>query len=563
MFVRPSKLRHVYGEEQKQRFEELRPSTLTSEGHLVKSNGSFVAFNWNISSGSALCVLGINETGRLPQGHALIKGHSSNILDFDFNPFNGQQILTSCEDTFIRLWEFPAAGLQEDIVEPLAVLRGHGRKVGLVTFNPAAAYICASSSFDYTVKVWNIETATAAYSVGPLTETCLSLAWDPTARLLGTTWRDKRARVIDPRSQLIAQEFQAHEGGKASKFCWINESTGFTCGFSKQSERQYCLWDIRDTTRPLTQQIIDQASGVLMPFFDADTGLLFLAGKGDGNIRYYEVVNTEPYIHFIESYKSTTPCQGVSFIPKRKVDVSKCEVMRAVKLSTTAVDLISFIVPRRVEGFQEDLYPDCVGTVPGCRAAQWVEGNVTLPPKFSMNIGEEAMKQAEVAFKPAPPQSEGLIPLKSAQINAVKPATKEEETLKAALVASQTQISALQAEIASLKDHLFTAQGSLNQSKSRNIELQAALNQAQADLYQATATLTALREAEAQAKANSEYQLNLVDALKQEKDQIKEETEQARMELEEQRRKVEGRETELERVKAELAALRMPLAEPQ
>lgn len=28
-----------------------------------------------------------------------------------------------------------------------------------------------------------------------------------------------------------------------------------------------------------------------MPFFDEDTSVLFLAGKGDGNIRYYEIVN--------------------------------------------------------------------------------------------------------------------------------------------------------------------------------------------------------------------------------------------------------------------------------
>jgi len=554
-FVRPSKLRHVYGEEQKQRFEELRPSTLTSEGHLIKSNGAFVAFNWNMSGGGALCVLGLNETGRLPPGHALIKGHSSNILDFDFNPFNDQQILTSCEDTFIRLWEFPATGVQEDLVEPLAVLRGHGRKVGLVTFNPAAAYLCASASFDYTVKVWNVETATAAYSIGPLTETCLSLAWDFSARLLGTTWRDKRARIIDPRSERFALEFLGHEGGKASKFCWINDYTCFTCGFSKQSERQYCLWDLREAARPLTQQVIDQSSGVLMPFFDADTGLLFLAGKGDGNIRYYEVVPTEPYIHFVESYKSTVPCQGVSFIPKRKVDVSRCEIMRAVKLTTTAVDLISFIVPRRVEGFQEDLYPDCVGTVPGCRAAQWVEGDIALPPKFSMNTVGEGKPQGEVAFLPAV-QQEVPVPAWKEATSLKQPVTREVEELRAALESSQAQVAVLQAETDTLQASLASAQQSFAQSESLKSDLQYALLQSQTDLAQATETITALREAEAQAKAHSDYQQTLITALQQEMEQVREETEEVRAELETQRREVEESERELEQVKAQLAALR-------
>ncbi|CAN0593918.1 unnamed protein product, partial [Laminaria digitata] len=29
--------------------------------------------------------------------------------------------------------------------------------------------------------------------------------------------------------------------------------------------------------------------GVILPFYDDESSLLFLAGKGDGNIRYYEV----------------------------------------------------------------------------------------------------------------------------------------------------------------------------------------------------------------------------------------------------------------------------------
>ena len=36
--------------------------------------------------------------------------------------------------------------------------------------------------------------------------------------------------------------------------------------------------------------INEQASGTILPFYDPDTHILFLAGKGDGNIRYYEVI---------------------------------------------------------------------------------------------------------------------------------------------------------------------------------------------------------------------------------------------------------------------------------
>ena len=507
-FVRQSKLRHVYGEEQKLRFEEVRPSTLTSEGHLVKCNGSFLAFSWNISGGGALCVLGMNETGRLSPDHALIKGHTSNILDFDFNPFNDQQILTSCEDALIRLWEFPASGLTEDLLSPLAVLKGHSRKVGLVTFNPAAAYICASASFDYTVKVWSVETGTPAYSVGPLTETCLSLNWDSVGRLLGTTWRDKHARVIDPRTESFAQDFQCHEGGKASKFCWVNDSSCFTCGFTKQSERQLCLWDIRNPAKALHQQIIDQASGVIMPFFDADTGVLFLAGKGDGNIRYYEVVSSEPYVHFIESFKSIVPCQGVSFIPKRKVDVSRCEIMRAAKLTNSTVELISFIVPRRVEGFQDDLYPDCVGGVPGCSAAQWLEGSNAQPRKMPMSelMMGGAAQASEVTFTPT------------------APLTSAPDTSKA-----KQQVDSLEVAVKARDDEI-------SDLKATNHRLQAELSSLQSLYSQSTSTISALRSQLDNAptppapeitelKVNSEYQRTLITALEQETEELRSELE--------------------------------------
>ena len=36
---------------------------------------------------------------------------------------------------------------------------------------------------------------------------------------------------------------------------------------------------------PLTNEEIDQAAGVLFPFYDADSDVIYVAGKGDGSIR--------------------------------------------------------------------------------------------------------------------------------------------------------------------------------------------------------------------------------------------------------------------------------------
>jgi len=39
------------------------------------------------------------------------------------------------------------------------------------------------------------------------------------------------------------------------------------------------IWDLKHLKQEIKTVDIDQAAGVIMPFFDADTNLLYLAGK--------------------------------------------------------------------------------------------------------------------------------------------------------------------------------------------------------------------------------------------------------------------------------------------
>ena len=63
------------------------------------------------------------------------------------------------------------------------------------------------------------------------------------------------------------------------------------------------MWDLRNLHKPIAADSLDQASGVILPFFDVDTNMLYLAGKGDGNIRYYEVMDSTLYP--LSQYSST------------------------------------------------------------------------------------------------------------------------------------------------------------------------------------------------------------------------------------------------------------------
>lgn len=161
---------------------------------------------------------------------------------------------------------------------------------------------------------------------------------------------------------------------------WMGDSDRLaTTGFSKMSDRQVYVWDTANLATPLKTNNLDTSSGVVMPFYDGDSKMLYLAGKGyvwllivfllfhqgtfprkdiltqrhalfksysDGNIRYYEYENDEMFS--LSEYGSNVPQRGLGFMPKRGLNINDCEIARAYKVSNGIVEPISFTVPRKV-----------------------------------------------------------------------------------------------------------------------------------------------------------------------------------------------------------------------
>ena len=251
-------------------------------------------------------------------------------------------------------------------------------------FNPAAENVVASASGDFTIKLWDIEAGSAKLTL-KVGEVIQSLSWSANGALLVTTSRDKRLRLWDVRQEKPVQETQGHTGAKNSRAVWMGEHDRIaTTGFSRMSDRQLALWDIKAPREPIGGfEMLDSISGVCMPFWDDGTQCLYLAGKGDGNIRYYEYQNDK--LEYLSEYKSADPQRGVAFVPKRGVNMHENEVMRGYKtVNDSYIEPISFIVPRRAESFQEDIYPPASGLKPAVSANEWFDGQDGIPPKVSM-----------------------------------------------------------------------------------------------------------------------------------------------------------------------------------
>jgi coronin-1B/1C/6 len=103
----------------------------------------------------------------------------------------------------------------------------------------------------------------------------------------------------------------------------------------------------------------------------------------DGNIRYFEIENDK--FEFLSEYKSADPQRGVAFMPKRGVNMHENEIARAYKtVNDTYIEPVSFIVPRRSDNFQDDIYPPTLGLTPAMSSSEWLSGKEAIPPKISM-----------------------------------------------------------------------------------------------------------------------------------------------------------------------------------
>ncbi|CAZ85400.1 unnamed protein product [Tuber melanosporum] len=410
-FVRSSKYRHIYGRptRKEQCYDNLHISKNAWDSNIIKANPQYLSVNWESGGGGAFAVIPLSHRGRLPEQIPLFRGHTAPVLDTDWSPFNDSLVASGSDDGKVFIWTVPKnfSVLSDDDkgptdVDPVSKLAGHSRKVGHVLFHNTAENILATSSGDYSVKLWDISSGTS-HSTLKHPEVVQSMSWSTNGSMLLTTCRDKKLRVWDPRQETAVHEVQGHTGAKNSRAVWMTGDVGgdkiATTGFSKMSDRQLGLWDLRNLENsPLNGfETLDTISGVCMPFWDEGTKCLYLAGKGDGNIRYFEYSNDE--FIFLSEYKSGDPQRGVAFLPKRGVALHENEIMRGFKtVNDTYIEPISFIVPRRVS-FNSDIYPPCFNGEAVLTADAWLGGQNAEQQTMDLEILYDGDAQPSAAPK--------------------------------------------------------------------------------------------------------------------------------------------------------------------
>ncbi|CAN9506582.1 unnamed protein product [Ophioblennius macclurei] len=463
---RTSKFRNVYGKvgNREHCYDGIPITKNVHDNHFCAVNSKFVAVVTESAGGGSFIIIPLSQCGRLDSHFPKVCGHQGNVLDIKWNPFF-ENIIASCsEDTSVRVWEIPDGGLRRNMTEAVLELYGHSRRVGLIEWHPTSSGILFSAGYDYKILIWNLEIGEPVKMIDCHTDVILSMSFNTDGGLLATSCKDKKLRVIEPRSGRVLQQASC-KNSRVNRVVFLgNMKRLLTTGVSRWNTRQIALWDQEDLSMPMVEEDIDGLSGLLFPFYDADTHMLYLAGKGDGNIRYFEITSEKPYLQYLMEFRSPAPQKGLGVMPKHGLDVAACEVFRFYKLVTLKglIEPISMIVPRRSDTYQEDIYPMTAGTEPAMTATEWLSGIDRDPVLMSLKDGYNRPNQ--LVFKAPVKEKKAVVVNGIDLLENVPPRTENEllrvffrqqdelRRLKEELTTKDVRIRQLELELNNLKN---------------------------------------------------------------------------------------------------------------
>ncbi|XP_068623199.1 coronin-7 [Battus philenor] len=380
-------------------------------GNNICASAAFMAFNWE-HVGSSMAVLPLDDCGRKSKTMPLLHAHSDTITDMEFSPFHDGLLLTGSQDSLVKVWHIPQEGLKESLSTPECTLSQKQRRVENVGFHPVADGLIHVAS-GHELALWDLTKQKEAFVNKDHAEVIQSTSWKKDGRLLATSCKDKKVRILDPRTpDSVLNIASSHQNIKDSRVVWLGDTERIlTTGFDSARLRQIMIRDMRNLSETQKTLELDCSTGILMPLFDPDTNMLFLAGKGDTTILYMELTDREPYL--IEGLRhSGEQTKGACLVPKRALRVMEGEVNRVLQLTGSSVVPIMYQVPRKsYREYHADLYPDTSGAVTYVNAGMWLDMQDHPVPTISLHpahnnctqVHRGNMEETMKAIKAMPP----------------------------------------------------------------------------------------------------------------------------------------------------------------
>ncbi|SCZ98655.1 BZ3500_MvSof-1268-A1-R1_Chr3-1g05529 [Microbotryum saponariae] len=387
-------------------------ATVGADTQMLKAN-SFHMFFPLSGAGGRLGVHPLAASGRLPTSiPSLVCG--ATIISFELDPFDPRRVFIASDDSKIRVFELPEGGLEADCGEIAAVLQDPGLdRIVELKHHPTARNTLLSISDDHghpSARIWDHSAGSVLTSVALPKGGVSSAAWSPDGSRLALATKTKTVLVLDLRSPSSMMTTAAHDSIRPVRVCWTDDSHLLSTGFSRSASREIILYSIADGALSVVgKQMLDVSPAPLFPHVDLDTNVVFLYSRGDRSCHAYEIQPAQKPSPFtkLPSFETTTLQNGYAFMPKRMNDVKLVEIARALRLTASTVEVVTFTIPRsKTEYFQDDIFiPTRDVETPSLNAQEWIQGRDVLSKRLDL-------------------RPEGMMPLSEAPPAAAKVSTR-------------------------------------------------------------------------------------------------------------------------------------------
>jgi coronin-1B/1C/6 len=190
-FVRASKFRHVMpkAEKKENNFLDVKAAS-NGDGNFINTNGVYFSVA-TTGGGGPVFVHKLSATGKFLPNEPTLNVHKAAVVDTDWSPFNTSLIATASDDCTAKITVIPEGGLGKGIDVASATLSGHDKKLHLCKFHPTASNVLSTSSYDLSIRAWDIEKQAqiAAFTDHP--DLIQSYEWNANGSQVASSCKDR------------------------------------------------------------------------------------------------------------------------------------------------------------------------------------------------------------------------------------------------------------------------------------------------------------------------------------------------------------------------------------
>lgn len=257
VFGKVSKFRHLKGTtgHKSTHIENIKNISRQISGECDGFHANFERVAVPLSgSGGKIAVFELSRPGKLPDGVIPTLVNGSNVMDFQWNPFDAKELVVACDDGTVKMWKIPEGGLKESTNQPDREFNAHNEKIYFMKFHPSTRDVLLTASYDMTMRLWDLKSLELKHCLKGHSEQIFSFAWSSCGKFGATVSRDQKIRIYEPRKSgvPIREGVGGPVGTRGGRIMFaLDDEFIVVTGFDKASERQIYMFKISNLNTPL------------------------------------------------------------------------------------------------------------------------------------------------------------------------------------------------------------------------------------------------------------------------------------------------------------------------